>query len=207
MDEILNYLREKYTPTGIIVYGSFANGTNGENSDFDALAMTNKDDISDYLHDHCVVAGVTLDVHIYPERYFTGKIEYEDFIQVFDGRIMLDENGTAQKLKDAVNRYIDSIPPKTPAENEQNVSWCEKLLLRGQRGDAEGFYRLHLLLTESLEIYADLQGWYYFGPKKTLLRMKTEDGESYRRYEAAVRGFDAEDIRQWVERLREIAVV
>ena len=35
MDEIIAYLQTKYAPAAILVYGSFADGTQNENSDFD----------------------------------------------------------------------------------------------------------------------------------------------------------------------------
>ena len=34
VDKIITYLQEKYMPLSIIVYGSYANGTNDLNSDF-----------------------------------------------------------------------------------------------------------------------------------------------------------------------------
>ena len=36
MDKILNYIHQKYEPLSIIVYGSYEDGSNNENSDFDA---------------------------------------------------------------------------------------------------------------------------------------------------------------------------
>ena len=37
---IVRYLKEKYQPETILVYGSFADGSNNRNSDFDALVIT-----------------------------------------------------------------------------------------------------------------------------------------------------------------------
>lgn len=37
--EIIEYLKEKYQPLALIVYGSFADGTNNAHSDFDALVI------------------------------------------------------------------------------------------------------------------------------------------------------------------------
>ena len=39
MEAILKYIRERYHPTALILYGSYADGTNGPDSDFDALAI------------------------------------------------------------------------------------------------------------------------------------------------------------------------
>ena len=39
MDKIVEYLKGKYESIAIIVYGSYADGTNNANSDFDALVI------------------------------------------------------------------------------------------------------------------------------------------------------------------------
>ena len=35
MQEIIEYINEKYAPVSVIVYGSYSNGTNNKSSDFD----------------------------------------------------------------------------------------------------------------------------------------------------------------------------
>ena len=54
-------------PLSIIVYGSYANGTNDLNSDFDALVIY---DDSNQIHDTSFVNGIQLDVFVYPLSYF-----------------------------------------------------------------------------------------------------------------------------------------
>ena len=44
----------------------------------------------------------------------------------------------------------------------------KRMLLRTMRGDVEGYYRWHWLLCDSLEIYFDIKGIHYYGPKKQL---------------------------------------
>ncbi len=39
MEMILNYLCGKYAPAAVILYGSYADGAAGEDSDFDALVL------------------------------------------------------------------------------------------------------------------------------------------------------------------------
>lgn len=63
MNEIITALEAKYHPLGMIVYGSYADGTNNLNSDFDALLLT---DSGSELHDSSVISGVELDVWVYP---------------------------------------------------------------------------------------------------------------------------------------------
>lgn len=38
-DEIIRYLMDEYDPDAIITYGSYADGTENVNSDFDALII------------------------------------------------------------------------------------------------------------------------------------------------------------------------
>ena len=81
-DRIIAHLTETYRPDGIIVYGSFADGSASENSDFDALV------IADHAkaHDASVIGGTVLDVFVYPPETFSAAYDPEDFIQVFDGK-------------------------------------------------------------------------------------------------------------------------
>lgn len=77
MEAILKYIRERYHPTALILYGSYADGTNGPDSDFDALAIA-----GEAAHDVSTVAGVRLDLYIYPAAAVSGAIDCEDFVQL-----------------------------------------------------------------------------------------------------------------------------
>ncbi len=75
-------------------------------------------------------------------------------------------------LKKRVNDVISSIPYKNYEENKAQIEWCEKMLARSLRKDPEGYYRLHWVLVDSLEIYFDICSLKYYGPKKSLSYMK-----------------------------------
>ena len=75
---------------------------------------------------------------------------------------------------------------------------------RCQRGDPEGFYRWHWLLRDSLEIYYDLRGRYFFGPKKALAVMEREDPISYRLYAQALAKLDQAALEAWTGRMEEL---
>ena len=96
MEQVLKYIREKYNPLSIILYGSYADGTNNLNSDFDALVI-----VADHeqFHDTSIVDGVPLDVFVYPLAYFNEEYECEDFVQIHDGRIITDYNGIGKRLQ------------------------------------------------------------------------------------------------------------
>ncbi|MGM9618827.1 MAG: nucleotidyltransferase domain-containing protein [Oscillospiraceae bacterium] len=201
MEEILAYIKQTYRPVGIIVYGSFADGSQNAHSDFDALVLT---DGGEQTHDTNLVGGTQLDVFVYPAAFFDGPFNCEEFVQLHDSQILLDTDGTAARLRAAVLSYLDAIPPKTAEENRGNAAWCEKMLLRAGRGDAEGFFRWHWLLTDSLEIYCDLTAQRYFGPKKALRRMRENDPAGYALYEKAISTPDYDALADWVAYLRKL---
>lgn len=199
MNQILEYIREKYHPISVILYGSFADHSNNEHSDFDALVIT---DAGEIVHDNTIIDGTELDVFVYPKSVFAETVNYEDYIQVYDGKIIQDTDGIGAKLKQEVTAYADSRPAKTEEENRTSVEWCEKMLMRALRGDAEGLFRRHWLLTDSLQIYCDLAGRSYRGPKKSLRYMKEHDPEGYEKYTRALSSSSWDDLSNWIAYLK-----
>lgn len=205
MEALLRYLRQTYQPLSILVYGSYANGTNGPASDFDALVITRE---GRELHDTSVVDGIRLDVFVYPERCFQGEYDCENFFQIFDGILPEDPLGLGKQLQDRVLEAIASRPRKTREDIRSDLDWCEKMLERTGRGDGEGYFRWHWLLTESLEIFCDVVDQCYFGPKKTLNWMRDAHPEAFRLYLQALESFTRESLLNWIHYLTalEIAV-
>ena len=95
LEQVIEYIKKKYNPLSIILNGSYANNTNNLNSDFDALVISN-----DYeqCHDTSFVNGIQLDAFVYPASYFDGNYSCNDFIQIFDGKIILDSDGRGKTL-------------------------------------------------------------------------------------------------------------
>ena len=199
-DKILAYLKETYRPDAIIVYGSFADGSANINSDFDALVIADRE----RTHDSSVIDGIVLDVFIYPPDTFQAEYDPEEFVQVWDGKILLDTDGIAARLQKRVLDHIAHIPRKTGKEIRQEVGWCEKMLSRTMRGDAEGYYRWHWVLFDSLEIYFDIKGLPYYGPKKALRLLEQTDPDAFRIYGNALREFRRECLSEWISYLKGI---
>ena len=199
MEKILEYLMEKYQPEGMIVYGSFVDGSYNENSDFDVLVIAS----GEKRHDASVVDGTVLDAFVYPPETFAGAFDPADFVQIFDGKIVLDSKGVAAKLRARVLAYLDALPMKSMDEVRQDVAWCRKMQSRTLRGDAEGFYRWHWLLTESLLIYCDARRWRYFGPKKALRQMQREHPGHFVAYRTALEDFTQSALSGWLDCLEE----
>ena len=201
METIIAYLKQKYHPLGIVVYGSFADGSNNVNSDFDALLITESGEKG---HDNSRINGIELDVWIRPKYLFQkeNKINFEDYIQLENGKVVLDKDGTASKLLNAVQEYVDSYIPKSWEENRVNVEWCEKMLLRTRRNDTEGYFRWHWLLVDSLEIYYDICGKRYKGPKKSISILQTLDTKAAEIYGKALCEMNYEALEEWIGYLR-----
>ena len=127
LEKIIEYIKRNYNPISIILYGSYADGTNNLNS---------------------------------------------DFVQIFDGKIIVDSNERGKALQMKVISHIQNRPQKSKAEIDASVGWCSKMFERVKRNDVEGMFRWHWVLIDSLEIFCDLMQHPYFGPKKTLKWME-----------------------------------
>lgn len=199
MEQILEYINQNYNPLSIILYGSYANGTNNLNSDFDALVISH-DHIQ--FHDTSFVSGIQLDVFVYPDSYFDGSFDCNDFIQIFDGRILADEHDRGKTIQGKVLSHLQSRPQKTKAENDANVDWCLKMVSRAKRQDAEGMFRWHWVLIDSLEIFCDIMQQPYLGPKKSLKWMEENHPLAFDRYQRALADFQMGPLEDWIAYLK-----
>lgn len=199
METILNYLRETYHPSTLILYGSWADSSNNAGSDFDCLLLCDREEP---FHDVSIVEGIQLDAFVYPVDSVKDS-NPEEFLQIHDGKILLDETGAGAALKETVNAYIAEAASAAREDSLLQLDWCRKMLVRSQRGDAEGFFRWHWLLCDSLEIWCDLQGRFYFGPKKTIRYLKEADPVGFTLYEAALKTMDSQALTAWINHLCE----
>lgn len=203
MEQIIEYLNQSYTPLSIIVYGSYANGTNNLNSDFDALVISSD---HEQYHDTSFVNGIQLDVFVYPASYFDKKYDCMDFVQIFDGMIIADSNEIGKKLHAHVLSYLQNRPYKTNAENQANIDWCVKMFERVKRCDAEGMFRWHWVLIDSLQIFCDITHHPYFGPKKALKWMEESQPVAFNYYQKALTEFNMESLTNWISYIRNLTI-
>lgn len=195
LEQILAYIRQTYSPSSIILYGSYADGTNNLNSDFDALVISYD---HGQFHDTSVIDGVPLDVFVYPVSCFDGAFDCGDFIQIFDGMVILDRDGRGKALQKSVRSYLQTLPQKSKEELDASIAWCVKMLARAKRNDAEGLYRWHWVLTDSLEIFCDVMRHPYFGPKKSLKWMERQHPAAFSIYKKALEDFSLESLDVWI---------
>ena len=106
MEQIIKYIQQKYSPLSVILYGSYANGTNNLNSDFDALVISSD---HEQYHDTSFINGVQLDVFVYPASYFDGDYNCEDFVQIYDGQIIADNSDIGRALKLAYRHMCKTV--------------------------------------------------------------------------------------------------
>ena len=195
MEQIIEYIKQTYNPLSIILYGSYANRTNDLTSDFDALVIS-----SDHkqFHDTSFVNGVQLDVFVYPASYFNNSYNCSDFIQIADGKIIADQNGCGKALQANVLNYMQNRPSKSDSEITANVDWCVKMLARAGRCDAEGMFRWHWVLIDSLEIFCDVMHHPYCGPKKALKWMEENHPTAFALYQTALSNFNKDSLENWI---------
>ena len=195
LEKIIDYIKQRYNPLSIILYGSYANGTNNLNSDFDALVISFD---HEQFHDTSFVDGIQLDVFVYPASYFEGDYDCNDFIQIFDGKIIVDHDEQGETLQAKVQSYLQNRPQKSKAEIDASVNWCIKMLARVKRCDAEGMFRWHWVLIDSLEIFCDVMRQPYWGPKKSLKWMEENHPSAFACYQTALTDLSMESLENWV---------
>ncbi|MGM0807080.1 MAG: hypothetical protein ACQET8_20290 [Bacillota bacterium] len=67
----------------------------------------------------------------------------------------------------------------TDDEKDFLKSWLKKMQVRSAKNDLEGNYRFHWMLKDSLEIYFELRGEWFLGPKVSFLWLKENDPKAF----------------------------
>lgn len=198
MEKIIAYLKEKYRASSIIVYGAWAEGKQSSHSAFEALVMG---PTSPYAHETETVDGVKLDVVVYPRDIFYGEIALEEFEQVHEGLVALDEDGMGTWLRRMIARQIESIPAKPREAIADSLRWCREMCAAASHGDAEGGFCRAWLLTDSVEIYSDVVGKPFLSPRKTMSKMAQQDPEAAEIHLRALTSVEQSALEAWVELL------
>ena len=98
--------------------------------------------------------------------------------------------------------YLRNRAVKSSAEIRASVDWCIKMLERAKRGDCEGMFRWHWVLTDSLEIFCDIMQHPYLGPKKTLKWMEETQPKSFDCYNRALHALRMERLEEWITHIK-----
>ena len=185
-ERLLNYIREylieKYRCHTIILYGSFANGSHTDESDIDLVCFS---DNYNKENDTTVLNGRQLDAWIYSTETMDDATQ---FLHIRGGEILLDKKNKCIGFLNNIDKKF-AIGPKqlTLKEKDFLKDWLKKMLRRAKKGDTEGNFRYHWMLTDALEIYFDIKGIWYLGPKKSLQWLYENDKEAYDMFDNALR--------------------
>lgn len=179
--EIKNYLIDKYNCHTIILYGSYANGNYTDESDIDIICFS--DNQSNY-NDTSIYNGKQLDVWIYNSQELNKP---EKFLHILTNKVLLDTRNLSSTFLNKINEIYLKGPEKLD-ENKRKFlkDWLKKMLIRTQKGDIEGNYRHYWMITDSLELYFELKGLWFLGPKKSLRWLSNNDIYAYNLFNEAL---------------------
>jgi predicted nucleotidyltransferase len=177
-DELLcsinEYLISKYGCHSIILYGSFANGDYTDESDIDLVCFC---DNQEKENDMTEFNNRMLDAWIYKTEKMNNCTE---FLHVRGGKILLDEKNLCTGFLNEIDKQFNNGPKLLPLEEKNFLKgWLQKMFRRAVKGDIEGNFRYHWMLTDALEIYFNIKGIWYLGPKKSLQWLNINDKAAY----------------------------
>jgi predicted nucleotidyltransferase len=175
LKEIEAYLLKKYDCHTIILYGSYSRGDHTEESDVDLICFS--DSVNQDTNDVEFIDGKQLDAWVYP----TEKMKQaEPFLRVHKGEIWINKKGLAEEFLASIRSTYEK-GPKQLTEDEKDFlkSWLKKMQVRSAKNDLEGNYRFHWMLKDSLEIYFELKGEWFLGPKVSFQWLKENDPKAF----------------------------
>ncbi|HYD81049.1 MAG TPA: nucleotidyltransferase domain-containing protein [Paucimonas sp.] len=180
----------------ILLYGSRANGSANEDSDYDIAAFAKGERI---VRDARVFGGKYLDAFVYPEQTLTAPSAEQ--LHLRGSRILFQRERQAESFLEALDQIHAAGPESLPADELAAIrAWPAKMLARIGRDDIEGNYRRVWLLTTLLEDYFRLRRLWYQGPKKSLQWLVANDPKAYGAFAAALRpGASDESIAELAE--------
>ena len=182
LNYIIEYLIAEYSCHSIILYGSFANGSYTDESDIDLICFS---DNHKKENDTTVLNDRQLDAWIYNTEAMDDATQ---FLHIRGGEILLDKkNKCIDFLNDIDKEFAMGPKQLTVKEKDFLRDWLQKMLRRAKKGDIEGNFRYHWMLTDALEIYFDIKGIWYLGPKKSLQWLYENDKGAYEIFDNALR--------------------
>lgn len=195
IDSVKEYLIKEYNCHSIILYGSFVSGDYTEESDIDLVCFC---DNPKKKNDTTVFNNRRLDAWIYKTEMME---ECTQFFHVKDSKVIFDEKNLCTNFLNEINRQFLNGPKQLTLEEKSFLKdWLKKMLQRARKGDIEGNFRYHWLLTDSLEIYFNIKGAWYIGPKKSLQWLYENNREAYYVFHNALKiNADISEVEKLIE--------
>lgn len=167
----------------ILLYGSHADGSANEFSDYDVAAFA---PVKRVTRDTRRLDGQFLDVFVHPEQ--TLDRPSPELLTLRGSRILAQRNGDATRFLAGLEALYRKGPePLSADEIEARDVWARKMALRAQRGDPEGDYRRAWLLTALLEDYFVTRGRWFEGPKKGFQWLRAHEPTLCHAFEQALK--------------------
>ena len=177
VENAVAYLSAKYEFDLLILYGSYANGHNNNESDIDIIGFS---EIPEFVHESPIISEHMLDAWIYPISFIS---DISKTIHVLPCHILIDKSlrgvELIQNIEDERKKNTKKL---SRIEKEQMDKWIEKMIKRARQDSPEANYRYNWLLNDFPELYCNYSGFYYDGPIKTIknrLSIDKEIGELY----------------------------
>jgi Polymerase beta, Nucleotidyltransferase len=201
LSSICDTLVRKDQAHTILLYGSRADSSANEHSDYDIAAFARRERT---VRDARRVGKNFLDVFLYPEAVL--QTPGPEHLPLRGSQVLLQRGQEATQFLE----YLEDIHRKGPEplgldEISARLTWAKKMALRARRPDIEGNYRRTWLLTALLEDYFHIRAMWYEGPKKAIKWLSAHDLEIYNAFDRALKidtSFDAIDalVKCFVER-------
>lgn len=181
LDEIADELVRVHQCHTVVLYGSRARGDDGPGSDVDLLGVRS---VGGCARDVRVWSGISLDSFIHDDASLMGELE-PGMLRIRQGMILRDLHGFGVQLLARVQALYARGPLPMPLdERTSQLAWVEKMLERIQPSPSDDAntvlmaqYRRAALLTQLLELYFQLRGYWYCGPKESFVWLQIHDPE------------------------------
>lgn len=179
MDDLLSRLiidlQEKYKPHTIILYGSRARKDCTPSSDIDVVCFV---DGATPIQDAREFEGLYLDAWVYGSDAMSASSD--ELLRIADGYCLYDSQGHGEAFLKQLQQRIEQGPkPLSSSERQHTKQWVDKMLERAKSSDVESLYRRYWLAIDLLQIYFELRGQWYFGPKKSLIWLREHDSTGH----------------------------
>jgi predicted nucleotidyltransferase len=180
LSKVVSDLRERYNPHTIILYGSRARGDYTNASDIDIVCFV---DGAAPIKDAREFEGAYLDAWVHTSQEMVAS---DEMLRVADGYCLYDPEGQGSDFLQQLRQRIQLGPEQlSAAEITHTKQWVRKMLERARQEDVESLYRRYWLAVDLLQIYFDLRGQWYLGPKKSFAWLKEHDIAAYQLFSNA----------------------
>lgn len=192
--DLVEKLKKDYKCKAIILYGSYADGTNKKNSDLNILCFA---EVEKMIRDTSVFNGVQLDLWVCPMDCING---YQTLSKLYEGEVLYEIDNIGSILLDKVKTHVEREFEISREEVERLKLWCYKMLDGIAIGNIEGNYRKIWLTNDLLPIYFQMKKRWFLGPKKSFEWLKEHDKKVYFMFEKLYSGSD-EYLKKIVEEI------